>query len=149
MKVLFLKHVINVWKPWEIKEVKSGYASNMLFPKGLAVEFSDKIKKDYENKKKKEEKQKQELVENRHILIEKLNQQKLEFSLKTWANDKVFGAISEKDIINSIKKKFKINLTKKHIVMHDWHIKKLWESQIYVKLGEDSMAKIIIILKWE
>ena len=148
MKVLFLKHVINVGKPWEIKEVKSGYASNMLIPQGLAVEFTKEVEKRYKEKQYREEKNRQTLIENKHEIIEKLNLQKFEFSLKTWANGKFYGGIWEKDIIEAIKKRFKIELTKKHIEMPDGHIKKFWESQIYIKLG-DSMAKIFVILNKE
>jgi hypothetical protein len=30
--------------------------------------------------------------------------------------------------------------------MPDGHIKKLWENQIYIKLGKDAMAKIFILI---
>lgn len=149
MKVLFLKHVVNVWKEWDIKEVKPGYAMNMLFPKWLAMELTPEVEKKYKEKQKKEEAHKRELIENRYNISEKLNWQKLDFKLKTWANHKVFWAIWEKDIIAEIKKKFKIELSKKHIELPEWHIKKLWESQIYVKLGKDAMAKLFITISEE
>lgn len=149
MKVLFLKHVVNVWKPWEIKEVKAWYASNMLIPQWLAIEFTAEVEKNYKEKQKKEEKNRQLLIEERHNIVEKLNWQKLEFIAKTWTNHKVYWWIWEKDIISLIKKKFKIELTKKHIDMPDWHIKKIWETQIYVKLWKDAMAKIFVNLKEE
>ena len=128
MKVLFLKHVVNVWKAWEIKEVKAGYASNMLIPQGL-------------------EKHRQMLIEDRHKIVEQITWKSLEFTLKTWTNNKVYWWIWEKDIISAIKKKFKVELSKKHIDMPDWHLKKLWESQIYIKLGKDAIAKILVIIK--
>lgn len=146
MKVLFLKHVINVWKEGEIKEVKPGFAANMLFPKWLAIELTPKAEKEYKDKIKREEVHKRGLIEDRHRISGELNGQKLEFTLKTWTNNKVFGGIWEKDIIREIKRKFKIELTKKHINMPDGHIKKLWESQIYIKLGKDAMAKIFILI---
>jgi ribosomal protein L9 len=147
MKVLFLKHVVNVWKEWEIKEVKPWYAANMLFPKWYAIELTPQAEKQFKAKLKKEETHKREMIENRHNLSEILNHQKLEFTLKSWANHKVYWGIWEKDIIEQIKKKYKIELSKKHIEMPDGHIKKLWESQIYVKLGKDAMAKVFIIIK--
>ena len=149
MKVLFLKHVVNVGKIWEIKEVKPGYAGNMLFPKGLAVELTPENEKKHKDKLKREEVHKRELIENRHKISEKLNSQKLEFSLKTWTNNKVYGWIWEKDIIREVKKKFKIELSKKHIEMPDWHIKKIWETQIFIKLWKDAMSKIFIIINKE
>lgn len=147
MKVLFLKHVVNVGKEWEIKEVKPGYAANMLFPKWYAIELTAQAEKQYKSKLKKEETHKREMIENRHNLSEILNHVKLEFTLKTWANHKVYGWIWEKDIITEIKKKYKIELSKKHIEMPDGHIKKLWENQIFIKFGKDAMAKVFIIIK--
>lgn len=147
MKVLFLKHVINVWKEWEIKEVKPGFAANMLFPKWLAIELTPQAEKEHKEKMKREDAHKRWLIENRHRISDELNWQKLEFVLKTWTNHKVYGGIWEKDVIREIKKKFKIELSKKHIDMPDGHIKKLWESQIYIKLGKDAMAKMFILIK--
>ena len=147
MKVLFLKHVINVGKEWEIKEVKPWYAANMLFPKWLATELTPAAEKKYKEKLKKEETNKREMIENRHNLSEILNHVRLEFALKTWANHKVYWWIGEKDIIGEVKKKYKIELSKKHIEMPDGHIKKLGESQIYIKFGKDAMAKVFIIIK--
>jgi ribosomal protein L9 len=149
MKVLFKSHVINVWKPWEIKEVKPWYAMNMLFPKWLAIEFTPEVEKKYNDEIKKKETRRRELIENRHKLHEILNWQKLDFTLKSWANHKVYWAIWEKDIISQIKNKYKIELTKKHIDMPNWHIKKLGESVIFINLGFDAIAKVFIILKEE
>ena len=148
MRVLFLKHVINVWKPWEIKEVKPGYAMNMLFPQWLAIELTSEAEKKHKEKIKKEESRRMELIENRHIISDKLNWVKLDFKLKGTAN-KLFWAVAEKDVIWEIKKKFKIELTKQHIDMPDGHLKKVWEHAIYIKLWKDSMAKIFIIINPE
>jgi ribosomal protein L9 len=90
-----------------------------------------------------------ELIENRHSISEKLNWKTLSFTLRTWANHKVYWWIWEKDIISEIKKQFKTELTKKHIEMPDGHIKKLGENQIFIKLWKDSMAKMTIIINEE
>ena len=147
MKVLFLQHVINVWKVWEIKEVKPWYAVNMLFPKKLAVELTPDAEKKHLEKLKREDAHRRELIENRHKIVENLNNKVFEFVLKSWANWKVFGWIWEKDIIEQIKKKEKIDLTKKHIDLQDWHIKKLWQTYVYIKLWKDAMAKITVDVK--
>jgi large subunit ribosomal protein L9 len=147
MKVLFLKHVINVWKEGEIKEVKSWYASNFLLPKWLVVELTKTEEQKYNQKIKKEDTYKRWLIENRHNLSEQLNWKSISFCLKAWENWKIYGWIWEKDIINEIKEKFKIELSKKHIDLPDWHIKKLWETLIYIKLWKDAMAKMNIIVK--
>ena len=149
MKVLFLKHVINVAKEGEIKDVKPGYAQNMLFPKSLAVELTPKAEKEYMEKLKREDAHRRELIENRHKIVEDINNKNLEFKLKTWANGKVYWWVGEKDIIKSIKNKFWIELTKKHIDLPSGHIKKIWESQVFIKLGKDAMAKLNVLVESE
>lgn len=146
MKVLFLEHVINVGKPGEIKEVKPGYATNMLFPKKLAVELTLAEEKKHKERLKREEHHKRELIENRHQIAETLNGKVFTFALRTSTNGKVFGGIGEKDLIGEIKKQFKFELTKKHIEMPDGHLKKVGEHMLFIKLGKDSMAKITVIV---
>ena len=149
MKVLFLKHVINVGKEGEVKDVKPGYAANMLFPQNLAVEFTPAIEKKYQDKLKKDDAHRRELIENRHNLTEILNGKELKFVLKSWANGKIFGGVGEKDILMEVKKKFKIELTKKHVQLLDGHIKKTGTHQIFIKLGKDAMAKMHIVVESE
>lgn len=146
MRVLFLKHVINVWKEGEIKEVKPGYAANCLFPQGLAVELTPAEEKKHKEKLKREDKHIRELIENRHNISEVLRWQKLDFSLRSWGWDKVYWGVWEKDIIREIKKKFNIDLSKKHIDLPKGHIKKLWEEFIYIKLWKDATAKMIAVV---
>jgi len=142
MKVLFKKHVVNVWHPGEVKDVKSGYAINFLFPQNLAVELTPAVEKKMKAEAKSKDKHNRELIENRHNIADELNWKILNFYLKTWNNWKVFGWIWEKDVIQEVKNKFKIELTKKHIELPGGHIKKLGESFIFIKLWKDSMAKI-------
>jgi len=149
MKVLFLENVLHVGKKWDIKEVKVGFAQNMLFPKKLAVELTEKVEKQMKDKIKKEDSHRRELIENRHNIAEKLNWKKLEFKLKTDWKQKVFGWIWEKDILREVKKQFKLDLTKKHIDLPGGHVKKLGESQVFIKLGKDAMAKMFVIITAE
>jgi large subunit ribosomal protein L9 len=86
MKVLFLENVVHVAKKGEIKEVKPGYAQNMLFPKKLAVELSDKVEREMKAKVKKEDFHRRELIEDRHNIVEELNGKKLTFKLKADSN---------------------------------------------------------------
>ena len=148
MKVLLLEHVLHIGKAWDIKEVKPWFAANMLFPKKLAVEFTKQEEEKYRRKMQKKEQSRINLIEKKHEIIEMLNWQKFEFTLK-WTQKKVFWAVAEKDIIAEIKKKFKLDLTKKNIYLPDWHLKKVWEHTIYIKITEKEMAKVFVIIKSE
>ena len=148
MKVLLLEHVLHIWKAWEIKEVKPGFAANMLFPKNLAIEFTKEKEEQYKRKLQKKEQWRVNLIEKKHEIIEMLNWQKFEFTLK-WTEKKVFWAVAEKDLLWEIKKKFKLELTKKNIYLPDWHLKKVWEHTIFIKITEKEMAKVFVIVKSE
>ena len=148
MKVLFKKHVVNVGKIGEIKEVKPWYATNFLFPNGSAVEYTHELERKLKSSQKKDESHRRQLVEDRHAIVETLNWKTLKFQLK-WDSKKVFWAISEKDILAAIKKEFKLELTKKHVQLMDGHIKKIWSHDAYIKLGKDAMAKMTIEISWQ
>lgn len=147
MKVVFLQLVPNVGHIWDIKEISDSYARNFLIPKGLAKKLDEKEEEKLKQEEKKKEENRRNLVENRHKIIETLNLKQLHFKVKIAENWKMFGWIWEHDIIDKIFKDFKIKLEKKHIDMPDWHIKKIWKKDIFIKLSSDSMAKITIIVE--
>ena len=149
MKVLFLENVLHVAKKGDVKEVKPGYAINMLFPKKHAVELTPEVEKKYKDTLKKEDAHRRELLENKHNITDLLEGKVFNFTLKTWANNKVFWAIGEKDIIKSIQSECRIALTKKHISLPNGHIKQLWETAVYIKLWKDASAKIKIVINPE
>lgn len=144
MRVIFLQHVVNVWKVGEIKEVNDSYARNFLFPKNLAKQFSAQDEKLLEEKKKKLERNRINKVTNRHEIWEKLNWKTFNLSLNKDTSGKTFWSITEKEIIDLLKKEAKLTFTKSEIVMN-WHIKKLGKHDVFIKLWAWEMVKIIII----
>ena len=144
MKVIFLEHVVNVAKVWEIKEVNDSYARNFLIPKKFARQFTKNDEKILEQKKKKEEKNRQIKIEKKHDIWNELNWKTFEFSLNKDSSWKIFWSISEKEIIDLLKKELKLKFTKKDIVMNDGHLKKEGKYDIFVKIWDWETAKIII-----
>jgi len=147
-RVLLLQNVPWIWREWEVKEVKHWYASNFLFPKNLAKIVTPQEEKKLAQNKKNQEARRVELIEKRHEIAEKLNNQKFDFIFKATGSWKIFGSVWEKDILKKIKSKYKIELAKKHIDMWpDGHLKKVWERQVFIKLWKDVHCKIIVIAK--
>ena len=149
MKVLFLENVLHVAKKSEVKEVKPGYAINMLFPKKYAIELTPEVEKKFKDTLKKEDFHRRELLENKHNITDLLDSKVFNFTLKTWVNDKVFWAIGEKDIIKALKSECRLALTKIHISLPNGHIKQLWETTVYIKLWKDASAKIKVVINPE
>jgi len=103
MKIILLKDVENLGKKGDILNVKDGYARNYLIPKGFAKEATPSVIKEFEMmeslKKKREEKKKKDAEEIKNK-IEKIS---LTFYLK--GKEKIYGAVTSKDIIDELNKK--------------------------------------------
>ena len=146
MKVIFLEHVINVWKKWEVKEVKSWYAANFLFPKWLAKEFTEVDAKNAEKKAQKTEENRINLLANKWDIAKELSKKTLSFHMPHAANGKIHGSLKEKDIVAEIKKQLKVELTKKNIRFENGHIKQIGDHSIYVDFGDKVTAKLNITI---
>lgn len=148
MKVIFLEHVLHVAKAGEIKEVSSGYAANFLFPKWLAKAYTKQVENQMKKQAQKTESNRRMLLWEKQTIVDTLEWKVFEFALKA-SNKKVFGSVSEKDIADSINKKFHIPLTKKHIsfLWSHSHLRELWKHEIYIDLGENYAVKAIVEIK--
>ncbi len=116
MRVIMLKDVKGVGKANQIIDVKDGYASNFLIPRGLAVQES-KRSKEILNKQQEEKAQKDALDKaNAMKIAEELKGITLEFSANAGKDGKMFGAISTKQIENELKEKHNIVIDKRKII---------------------------------
>ena len=85
------------------------------------------------------------MIDQKHEIVDMLNWQVFEFALEVWVNWKVFWWVQEKEVVDAIRKKFKIDLIKANIKFPtNHHIKELWDTQVYVDLWKNNASKIII-----
>lgn len=135
MKVILLDNIKGVGKKDEIINANDGYARNFLFPKKLAVEANAenlsklKNKQDSFQHKRNVEKDKAEEIAN------KLKDITLTIKVKAGDNGRIFGGVTSKEIAESLKQQYKIDIDKKKIVLNET-IKNLGVITVPVKLFE-------------
>lgn len=140
MEVIFIKDLKNKGKRGEIKNVKDGYAENYLIKNGYAVKKTKqnllKLNQEQAKKAKEDEKNKKNAISIKN----ELNNQKLEFKVKTGEGDKVFGSISVKQIKDELQKKgFKIE---KNQILINTPIQSLGFHNVEINLYPDIVATI-------
>lgn len=140
MKVLLVKDVKSLGKAGEIKEVKDGYGKNFLVAKGFAKVATDEVIEEW--KREQERKRAEEAAELERIgrLKERLESKTLVVSKKLGANGSLFGAVTNHDIAEALKKDG-IDIDKKLIHL-DHAIKATGIYEADVKLGHGIHAKL-------
>lgn len=146
MKVILTKPVSGLGKIGEIKEVSDGYGINFLIKKGVArIATQEAI-----GRRMKEVKEAAIKAEKKISRLGEIKQEleRRTFTLKVKVGDKgqVFGAIHEKNIIDAVFQKTKIQLDKSQIDSPHG-IKQLGEHTITIKLGHGNTATTKINLE--
>lgn len=142
MNIILLKDVKGYGKKGDIVTVKSGYA-NFLITSGSAVVANStnttKLEKDNEKK----QLEYNLLIKDMNKEKEKLEKEKIRISVKTGAQDKVFGSVTSKQISTELSKKgFEIDKKKIKILNE---LNSLGVHNIEIELHKD----VITILKIE
>ena len=116
MKVILLQDVKKVGKKGELVNVADGYGQNFLIKNKLAVMATDHSKdilKAEQAKKAEQEKQKEA---DAKALKEKMKDLVLEFKLSPGTNGRVYGGVSNKAIVDEMKKTHGIEIDKRKFV---------------------------------
>ncbi len=141
MKVILLDNIKGVGKKDQIINASDGYARNFLFPKKLAVEANNenlaKLKAQNESKAFKKETEKNEASQ----IAEKINKITLKITVKAGENGKIFGGVTSKEIAESLKKEYKIEIDKKKVALPET-IKNIGTYTVDIKLYEGIVAKL-------
>lgn len=141
MKVILLDNIKGVGKKDQIINASDGYARNFLFPKKLAVEANNenlaKLKAQNESKAFKKETEKNEASK----IAEKINKITLKITVKAGENGKIFGGVTAKEIAESLKNEYKIEIDKKKVALPET-IKNIGTYTVDIKLYEGIVAKL-------
>ena len=141
MKVILQEDVKALGKKGQVIEVKDGYARNFLFPKKLAVEATDVNLKEVERQEKIKANKKQQELEAAKKLKEQLTKVNVTLKVKSGENGKLFGAVTSKDIAESIEKNSTLKIDKRKIELKD-NIKTLGNYQVSIKIHPEVTAEI-------
>ena len=142
MKVILSKDVSGLGRKNEVKEVSEGHARNYLIPRHLAVPATTPVLQRIQ----KEEREQQEKVKKHQqaMLVLKQTLEHKSFTLSGKADkNKLFAAIHEKQIADTINKKLNLNLTPTQIIIKQ-PIKELGETFVDIRLTETTNAKVKI-----
>jgi len=143
MKVILSREVKNLGKEGEIKEVADGYARNYLIPKGLAREATTSTLKESEEKKLQVQKKKDREKNDAENLRDKLAGKTVRIQARSGGGDKLFGAVTAKEIAENIKSQYAVDLDKKKIDLGE-PIKHLGEYRVKLKIYPSVQTEITV-----
>lgn len=143
MKVILLQDIKNVGKREQMIEANDGYARNYLFPKKLAIEATKDNLAKLQAKKTSEANKKKAEIEANKKTAKRLEKIELTIKAKVGENNKIFGGITSKEISETLKKEYEIEIDKKKITIKET-IKNLGRYTADIKFGDGVNAELTI-----
>lgn len=145
MKVILLQDVKNIGKEGEVKEVSDGYARNFLIPRGLAVEATKANLKEHQEKKTRMKNIKEREKTEAEGIKAKINGKQIEIKAKAGAEEKLFGAVTAKEIADNLEKQLKVKVDRKKVELKE-PIKHLGLYTVNIKIYPSVQAEIKVLV---
>ncbi|MBE0433451.1 50S ribosomal protein L9 [candidate division WOR-3 bacterium] len=145
MKVILLKGLGGLGKPYDVVEVRDGYARNYLLPRKLAMAATDGNIKGLEKSRKRFSKQMDKARMMSMDIAERINNLSVKTTLKTGMDGKTFGSITSADLAALLLAEG-IEVDKKDIILKE-SLKHPGIYDIRVHLGEkvDAVFKLAVL----
>jgi large subunit ribosomal protein L9 len=140
MQVIFLADVKGKGKKGETKNVSDGYARNYLLPNNLAVEATKGNLKDLEAKTKSQQKKAEEELDQAKAYKEELEALTIQIKAKSGEGGRLFGAISTKQIAETLNK-MKKKVDKRKILLNE-PIRSLGFTNVPIKIHPEVVATV-------
>lgn len=133
MKVMLTQDIKNLGKKGETKEVSDGYARNYLIPKGLAEEATPARLKENEELRLRQERKKGKEEKQARGIKERIEGKTVSIKVRTGGGEKLFGAVTSREIAGILNREFGVQIDKKKIEMGE-PIKQLGKYPVQVKI---------------
>ena len=145
MKVILKQDIKGVGKKDQVINAADGYARNFLFPKKLAVPADAGNMNNLKSKNESIAYRKGEDLKEAKKIAEKMKNIVVKIYVKTGENGKLFGGVTAKEIAETLKKDYNIDVDKKKILLSET-IKVAGTKNVDIKLNEGVMAKVQVMV---
>ena len=147
MKVLLIKDVYKLGRAGEIKKVAAGYGRNYLIPQGLAIQANKGAMQQAERIRVKATERRAALNEELGDVAEVLNGKILTFPVKAGETGRLYGSVSNEEIIKVIEANYEIELEKRQVETEP--IRQLGKFIVPIHLTMDLVPEITVIVHRE
>jgi large subunit ribosomal protein L9 len=147
MKVILLRDVERLGKPYDIVTTRPGYARNYLFPRKLAIPATVENLRGLEKNRKRFSKTIERMRKKGMDIAERLNATNIETTIRVGPDGKSFGSITSQQIVELLKVEG-IEIDKKNIVL-DEPPRHPGKYEIKVHLGEQIDAVFTLTITEE
>ena len=146
MQVILLEDVKSLGKKGDIVKVSDGYARNMILPKKLGVEATQKNLNELKNQQKRDSIVAKQQLDEAKAYGEKIEKETVQLTMKAGEGGRVFGSVSSKEIVTAAKQQFGFELDKKKLQMPE-PIKAFGTYEIPVRLPPQVTATLKVSVK--
>ena len=145
MKVILNKDLNPLGEEGDVKDVAKGYARNYLFPRGIALPYTEKTIKLFESRREEIEARKADKRQDALGLKEKLEGLDLTLTMPAGANGRLYGAVTSQTIADElIKQGFPVE--RKRVELPGNTFKSVGKYTVTVKLYESAAAELSVTI---
>jgi large subunit ribosomal protein L9 len=143
MKVILNKDLATLGEEGDVKDVAKGYARNYLFPRGIALPYTESTIKLFESRKEEIEARKEDKRKDALGLKEKLESLEITITMPAGANGKLYGAVTAQTVADELAKQG-FQIERKRIELAGTNFKSVGKYKAAIKLYESASAEIVI-----
>ncbi|MDR2019581.1 MAG: 50S ribosomal protein L9 [Treponema sp.] len=146
MKVILNKDLNPLGEEGDVKDVARGYARNYLFPRGIALPYTERTVKLFEARREEIEVRKAAKRQDASGLKEKLEALELNVIMPAGANGKLYGAVTSQTVAEELAKAG-FQIERKRIELPGNSFKSVGKYKVTVKLYENAAAELAVTVQ--
>jgi large subunit ribosomal protein L9 len=145
MKVILNKDLAPLGEEGDVKDVAKGYARNYLFPRKIALPYTERTITLFESRKEEIEARKHEKRKDAASVKEKLESLDLVITMPAGANGKLYGAVTSQTVADELGK-LGFQIERKRIELAS-NLKSVGKYKVMVKLYESAAAEVTFTIQ--
>jgi large subunit ribosomal protein L9 len=141
MKVILNKDLSPLGEEGDVRDVAKGYARNYLFPRGIALPYTESTIKLFEARREEIDARKADKRKDAQGLKEKLEGLELLLTMPAGANGRLYGAVTSQTIVDELLKQG-FPVERKRVELPGNTFKSVGKYKVTVKLYENAVAEV-------